>query len=166
MQINQATLDWVAKIRPHWVRCNGNVHGDSKFWNECIHGVSHDTWLELVKSYRSIVQDHNWVSSAYPKLDEDMYEVFWRASWHDEESGAISERPGIRAEVTIPHNKEGYNKPVFRAVMAFKDLLGQVTGQPFIDYTKPKTVKRNKPTQAEVLAKYEELGRVINELFE
>lgn len=160
MHINQTTLDWVESIRPHWTRTQGNIHGDTKFWNQCIHGVTHDTWLEIVAAYKEVTQHHNWISSVHPKLDEDMYEVFWRASWHD------TGEETTRVHMTIPHNKEGYNKPVFRAVMAFKDVVGELTGRPFTDLSKPKSLRKNKPSRAEVMAKYEELGRVINDLFE
>lgn len=159
--INTKTQAWVATIRPHWARCLGNIHNDSKFWNECIHKVSDDTWQAIVDSYKSTIALHNWISSAYPKLDEDMYELEWRLRDHtDPETGDIH-----RVHITKPYDKTGYNRPIFRAVMAFKDVVGELVGDPFKDYSKPKSIRRNKPTQAEVMAKYEELGRVLQELY-
>lgn len=162
MHINQTTLNWVESIRPHWTRTQGNIHADTKFWNDCIHGVSNNTWKEIVLAYKDIIQSHDWLSRVHPKLDEDMYELAWRLQEHvHPETGDTVQLP-----ITIPHNKEGYNKPVFRAVMAFKDVVGELVGKPFVSGSRPKSLRKNKPTRSEVMAKYEELGRVLNQLFE
>ncbi len=140
---------WVDSMRPHWSRCLGNVHNDTKFWNECIHSLSDKHWHTVIDFYA----EHRTpdVDRKYTYLNEDLF--------------VIAKRLDTGEKITIPFNKTGYNKPVFRATMAIKDIACKISGRPMLDQ-EIKPVKKSRPSREEVLAKYEELGRVIDSLFE
>jgi aminoglycoside phosphotransferase (APT) family kinase protein len=141
---------WVNTMRPHWIRCQGNIHNDPKFWNECIHSRD-DIWGAVIDFYCE-VRGNPDVDRKHPHLVEDL--------------ATIDQRQTRGERITIPYNKQGYNKPVFRATMAIKDVFCELTGQPMQDHLAEPKPKRRKPTHEEILAKHEELGRMLKDLFE
>lgn len=141
---------WINTMRPHWIRCQGNIHNDPKFWNECIHSRD-DVWGAVVDFYCT-AREHPDTDHRHPHLNSDL--------------GTIAQRMDAGERITIPYNKTGYNKPVFRATMAIKDIYCRLTDQPMQDHLPEARVKRAKPTRDEVLAQYAKLGQMIDELFE
>lgn len=141
---------WVATMRPHWIRCQGNIHNDPKFWNECIHSRD-DIWVTAIDFYCDVRTDPD-VDRKHPHLNEDL--------------GTIAQRIDAGQRITIPYNKTGHNKPVFRATMALKDILCRLTGEPMQDHLVAPKPKRARPTRDEVMAQYAKLGQMIDELFE
>jgi hypothetical protein len=134
---------WVNTMRPHWIRCQGNIHNDPKFWNECIHSRD-DIWGAVIDFYCE-VRGNPDVDRKHPHLVEDL--------------ATIDQRQTRGERITIPYNKQGYNKPVFRATMAIKDVFCELTGEPMQDHLAEPKPKRRKP-------KHEELGRMLKDLFE
>lgn len=148
---------WVATMRPHWIRCQGNIHNDPKFWNECIHSRD-DIWHDALDFYCEARHDID-VDRLHPHLNWDL--------------GTIMERIEQGQRITIPYNKQGYNKPVFRATMALKDILCKLTGEPMQDHLSAREIlvnqlvpKRKRPSRDEVMAQYAKLGQMIDDLFE
>ena len=146
--------DWVNTMRPHWIRCQGNIHNDPKFWKECIHSRD-DIWTEAINFYCE-VRGMTDVDRKHPHLANDL--------------GIIDQRLELGQPITIPYNKTGHNKPVFRATMAIKDVYCSLTGQPMQDHLDAVAPvlkrKQARATQAEVLAHYEQLGVLLKDLFE
>jgi hypothetical protein len=144
--------DWVNTMRPHWIRCQGNIHNDPKFWNECIHSRD-DIWGSVIDFYCD-VRGATWIDRKHPHLAGDL--------------ATIDQRQETGQRITIPYNKTGHNKVVFRATMAIKDVLCELTGEPMQDHLVwvKETVKKTKPTQAEVMAQWAKTQTMIESLFD
>jgi len=142
--------DWVNTMRPHWIRCQGNIHNDPKFWNECIHSRD-DIWGSVIDYYCE-VRGNVWVDRKHPHLAGDL--------------AVIDQRQERGERITIPYNKTGHNKAVFRATMAIKDVLCELTGEPMQDHLAQVKPKKVKPTQAEVMAQWAKTQSMIEDLFE
>lgn len=138
---------WVDSMRPHWTRCTGNVHNDQKFWRECIHDQSRDLWMAVIEFYHDVRDEE--IERRFPYLMEDLW--------------TIAQRLDRNEPVTIPYNKQGHNKPVFRATMAIKDIIGKITGSSLDDITRQ---RRPKPTRKEIMAEFDALKARVDELFE
>jgi len=146
--INPAIESWIDTMRPHWLRCAGNIHNDMKFWNECIHDLTPDFWVMIIECYHDLRGET--IDRRYSYLNEDLF--------------VIAQRLTKGEPVTIFMNKKGYNKPVFRAVMAMKDIVCNHIGKPMLDQEVQK--KRRRPTHEEILRDYEALGAKLKDLFE
>lgn len=142
--------DWVNTMRPHWIRCQGNIHNDPKFWGECIH-TRDDIWGPAIDFYCEVRGNHD-VDRKHPYLAQDL--------------AIIDQRQEQGQPITKPYNKEGYNKPVFRATMALKDVLCSITGEPMQDHLAQAKPKKVKPTQAEVMAQLAKTQEMIQSLFD
>lgn len=140
---------WIDSMRPHWIRTDGDVHNDSRFWKECIHSVPAETWYAWDRMQFAMSRSHPRILSRYTYLSEDTAEIISR----DQDN----------KHITRPYDKTGYNKPVFRAALAIKDVIAELTERPF--QTKQVT-KKVKPSKEQVLAKFDDLRKTIEELFE
>lgn len=144
--------NWVNSMRPHWVRCEGNVHNDPKFWRDCIHKTPNETWAAVIEVYYWIATSHTHYDKIHPHLRADLHEVKVRLD-NDQ-------------RITIPYNREGYNKPVFRSVMAIKDIVADITERPFATTLALPVKKKTKPTKAEVMEQWAKTQTMIESLFE
>ena len=145
--------DWVNSMRPHWTHLNGDVHNDKDFWNLCIHSVKPEVWTAWCELYGD--------------LKESRPAAFARHSYIYEDSVVINTRLDKGEPMSKPYNKTGYNKPIFRAAMAIKDIIAEITERPFVTKVEPpKPAKRTKPTQAEVMAQFARMESMMKDLFE
>lgn len=144
--------DWVNSMRPHWVYLNGDVHNDKEFWSQCIHSVKPAVWMAWCNIYGELNQSHPEYFRKHTYIYEDTVTIATRL----EQGQAISK----------PYNKTGYNKAVFRAAMAVKDIIAEITERAFTTKAVEPTTKKAKPTYAEILAHYEQGQAMLRELFE
>lgn len=145
---------WVNSMRPHWTHLKGDVHNDKDFWAQCIHSVKPTVWTAWCEIYGDL-------NSSQP-------DIFKRHSYIYEDSVVINTRLDKGEPMSKPYNKTGYNKPIFRAAMAIKDIIADITQRPFCTTTAPAPVptKRVKPTQAEVMMQWAKTKAMMDELFE
>lgn len=143
---------WVNSMRPHWKHLDGDVFNDTTFWNMCIHSVKPETWTA-------------WCN-VYNELDQFNPEYFARYTYIYEDTVVIASRLSKGEAMTKPFNKTGYNKPVFRATMAIKDIIAEITERPFETKAIKVTQTKQKLTAEEKLAKCEHLYQQMKELFE
>lgn len=144
--------DWVNTMRPHWTHLNGDVHNDKDFWNMCIHSVKPEVWTAWCQLYGELNQSHPQYFRKHTHIYEDTVVVATRL----DKGEAMSK----------PYNKTGYNKPVFRAAMAIKDIIAEISERPFTTKTVVAPAKKVKPTQAEVMAQFAKVEAMIQDLFE
>lgn len=142
----QAVQAWTETMRPHWIRCAGDVFNDKDFWHECIHAVKPQTWLDWCELYGKLQDQWPSVLSKYTYVYEDTCE--------------LAKRMSQNKRTTIPYNKTGYNKPVFRLAMAIKDIIGDITHTPL--GVRAKT----KPSKQEIMDQLEKVEQMVLELFE
>ena len=146
---------WVNAIRPHWIRCAGNLHNDPKFWRECIHNTTPQMWQDIIDVFNYIDQATD-LAKRHTYITGDLLE--------------IQNRINTNKKITIPYNREGYNKPVFRATMAFKDIIAQATDRPFTKVV-PGPVQTATASQAKIdkqalaMKKWEQARDAIDALF-
>ena len=143
--------NWVNTMRPHWRHLNGDVHNDKDFWVQCIHTVKPEVWSA-------------WVS-IFHTLEESCPTAFAGHSYIGDDTEAIYVRTCGTKRMTIPYNKTGYNKPVFRAAMAIKDIIAEITERPF-ETLPVAIVTKKRPSKDEVMAEFERLQSMVNDLFE
>ena len=143
---------WVNTMRPHWTHLDGNVHNDKDFWQQCIHSVRPEVW-------------HAW-TRIFHTLEESFPTAFATHTYIADDTETIHVRNCGNKRMTIPYNKTGYNKPIFRAAMAIKDIIAEITERPFTVKTPQIVTKKAKPTQAEVMAEFAKLQVMIQDLFE
>jgi len=144
--------NWVNTMRPHWRHLNGNVFNDKDFWAQCIHSVKPEVWTAWCELYGDLKQ-------AQP-------EAFRRHSYVYEDTATIAIRLDKGQPMTKPYNKTGYNKPIFRGAMAIKDIMAEISGNPFTTtQTVVKTAKRVKPTAEEVMAQWAKTDAMMRDLF-
>ena len=142
---------WVNTMRPHWRHLNGNVHNDKDFWHMCIHSVKPQVWTAWCQIYGDLKQTD--------------LTAFNRHTYIYEDTVVMATRLDKGEPMTKPYNKTGYNKQIFRAAMAIKDIMADLTEQPF-EVAAPPVTKRTKPTKAEVMAQWAKTQAMIEELFE
>jgi len=143
---------WVNSMRPHWVYLKGDVHNDKDFWNMCIHSVKPAVWTAWCQVYGELNQSHP--------------EYFRKHSYIYEDTVAIATRLDKGEPMSKPYNKTGYKKTIFRAAMAIKDIIAEITERPFITHEQPVVEKRAKPTKAEVLEQLAKVQQMVEDLFE
>jgi hypothetical protein len=146
----EAVNAWVNTMRPHWAHLNGDVHNDKEFWHQCIHTVKPDTFIAWCKIYNT--------------LSTSQAQYFRKHSHIYEDTITIAGRIDDGKALTKPYDKTGYNKPVFRAAMAIKDIIAEVTERPFA--TKVEPPKPKKPTKQEVLEQWTKTKGMIDSLFD
>lgn len=145
--------DWVNSMRPHWKHLNGNVHNDSDFWAQCIHSVKPEVWTAWCQLYGD--------------LNSSATGAFRRHSHIYEDTVEIATRLDKGQAITKPYNKTGYNKPIFRASMAIKDIIAEITERPFeTKQVEIVTKKKTKPTKEQVLVEFAKMQAMIEDLFE
>lgn len=144
--------NWVNSMRPHWTHLKGDVHNDKDFWNLCIHSVKADVWTAWCEIYGD--------------LNQSQPHLFKRHSYIYEDSVIINTRLDQGQPMSKPYNKTGYNKSVFRAAMAIKDIVADVTERPFLTSAALPVVKRVKPTAAEVQLQWAKTKAMMDQLFE
>lgn len=142
---------WVNSMRPHWRYLNGDVFNDKDFWQQCIHSVPAGTWTAWCEIYGD--------------LREGAPGAFARHTHIYEDSVVLNTRIDQGQAISKPYNKTGYNKPVFRAAMAIKDIVADITDRPFLTKQAEIATKRVKPTQEEVLAHFAKSHEMLKELF-
>lgn len=143
-----ATLEqWVNSMRPHWAYLNGDVHGDKDFWTQCIHSVKPATWIAWCNIYGELNQSHP--------------EYFRKHSYIYEDTVTIANRIEQGQAISKPFNKTGYNKPAFRAAMAIKDIVAEITERPFTTKPIEPVKKKAKLTKDEFLAKMQEIAEEL-----
>jgi hypothetical protein len=143
--------NWVNSMRPHWAHLNGDVHNDKDFWQQCIHTVRPEVWAAWTNLFHT--------------LEESMPGAFVGHTYIADDTEEIHVRICGNKRMTIPYNKTGYNKPIFRATMAIKDIIAEITERPFI-IKAPEPVKPHKPTKQQVLAQLDIARIMIEELFD
>lgn len=144
--------NWVNSMRPHWVYLKGDVYNDKDFWGQCIHAVKPEVWTAWCQIYGQLNQSHP--------------NYFRKHSYIYEDTVTIATRLDKGEAMTKPYNKTGYNKPIFRAAMAIKDIIAEITERPFITHEQPVVEKRAKPTKAEVLEQIAKVQQMVEDLFE
>ena len=145
--------NWVNSMRPHWRHLNGDVHNDKDFWQQCIHSVKGEVWSA-------------WCD-LYGDLKDSQPDAFRTHSYIYDDTVTIAQRLDKGQAMSKPYNKTGYNKPIFRAAMAIKDIMADITDRPFettVVWTKERV--KTKPTKAEVMAQFEKTQAMMRELFE
>jgi len=143
---------WVNTMRPHWTHLNGDVHNDKDFWGMCIHSVKPEVWTAWCQVYAELKQSHPQYFRKHTHIYEDTVEIATRL----DKDQAISK----------PYNKTGYNKPIFRAAMAIKDIVAEITERPFTTKAVPAKTKKTKPTREEVMAEFAKMQTMIEDLFD
>jgi hypothetical protein len=138
----QLVQDWINSMQPHWQRCAGNVHNDSRFWRDCIHSVKPQTWVAWIQISQDLFAQQPDLNHKFPYLGEDTF--------------VIAERLVADQPITKPYNREGYNRPVFRAAMAIKDIYAP----------KPTRAKPTKPSKAEILEDIDRIRARVESLFD
>lgn len=147
-----ATLEqWINSMRPHWAYLNGDVFNDKDFWSQCIHSVKPETWIAWCNIYGELNQSHP--------------EYFRKHSYIYEDTVTVATRIDKGQAISKPYNKTGYNKPAFRAAMAIKDIVAEITERPFATTVNEPVKKKSKPTVADILAHYEQGQAMLKELF-
>jgi hypothetical protein len=144
--------NWVNTMRPHWAHLKGDVHNDKDFWAHCIHSIKADVWTAWCHLYGELNQSHPG--------------YFRKHSYIYEDTVTIATRIDKGEAITKPYNKTGYNKPAFRAAMAIKDIIAEITERPFITVETPQPQKKAKPTPQEVQAQFDKAQAMLKELFE
>jgi hypothetical protein len=145
--------NWVNTMRPHWRHLNGDVFNDKDFWAQCIHSVGPDVWTA-------------WCE-LYGELRQSQMDVFRRHTYVYEDTVVIATRLDKGEPMTKPYNKTGYNKPIFRGAMAIKDIIAEISDNPFTTTQNVvKTTKRVKPTKEEVLAQWAKTDAMLRDLFD
>lgn len=157
----QQVIDWIETMRAHWLRCQGNIHGDKMFWQECLHGAPQEAWMAWAHCHDAIMHQDVRFNQKYPYLDQDIWTVIDRLA-----KGEPITRPWNRAGA---HVVKAYNRPVFRAAMAIKDIIADITGRPF----ESAPAQGRKPTKAslqqhfdKIQAEFEVMQAKIDELFD
>ena len=143
--------NWVNSMRPHWTHLDGNVFNDKDFWAQCIHSVKPEVW--------------NAWTNLFHTLEESMPGAFARHTYIGDDTEEIHVRLCGNKRMTIPYNKTGYNKPIFRAAMAIKDIIAEITEHPFITKAPVVVAKKVKPTKEEVLAQWAKTDAMLRDLF-
>jgi hypothetical protein len=108
---------------------------------------------------------HAW-TRIFHTLEESFPTAFATHTYIADDTETIHVRNCGNKRMTIPYNKTGYNKPIFRAAMAIKDIIAEITERPFTVKTPQIVTKKAKPTQAEVMAEFAKLQVMIQDLFE
>lgn len=144
--------DWVNTMRPHWRHLDGDVFNDKDFWQQCIHSVRPEVWCA-------------W-TSIFHTLEESFPTAFATHTYIGDDTEIIYNRTCGDKRMTIPYNKTGYNKPIFRAAMAIKDIIAEITERPFAVRTPAIVTKKTRPTQEQVMTEFAKLQVMINDLFE
>ena len=144
-------IPWTDHVRKHWVRLNGDLNNDTRFWGECLHS-NFEVVVEAWEAWFPENYHTDW-DRLYPSWAVDTAEMLNRVN---------SGRP-----LTIPMNKKGYNRQTFKLAMIIKDIIGKHTGQPFtVPGKTPKPVKRKaKPTHAEVMEQWAKTDAILKEFF-
>lgn len=143
---------WVNSMRPHWRYLNGDVFNDKDFWQQCIHSVPAGTWQAWCEIYGD--------------LREGAPSVFARHTYIYEDSVVLNTRLDKGQAISKPYNKTGYNKPIFRAAMAIKDIIADITDRPFETKAPEIVTKKTRPTQEQVLAEFAKLQVMVEDLFD
>jgi len=144
--------NWVNTMRPHWRHLSGDVHNDKEFWAQCIHSVKPEVWQAWCELYGELNQSH----SQYFRKHSHIYE----------DTVVLATRLDMGEPMTKPYNKTGYNKPIFRGAMAIKDIMAEISERPFEIKPAESVTKKVKPSKEQVLAKFDDLRKTIEELFE
>lgn len=143
---------WVNTMRPHWAYLNGDVFNDKDFWQQCIHSVRPEVWAAWTKIFHTLEESFPSAFATHTYIGDDTEEIHVRSCGNK--------------RMTIPYNKTGYNKPIFRGAMAIKDIIAEITERPFTTKQVEIVTKKQKPTVAEVLAHYEKSHAMMRELFD
>lgn len=155
----QQVIDWIESWRAHWLRCEGNIHGDKMFWQECLHGAPQTAWMAWAHCHDAIMHQDVRFNQKYPYLDQDIWIVIDRLA-----KGEPITRPWNRAGA---HVVKAYNRPVFRAAMAIKDIIADITGQPFATTTGSKPNKINMHQSLDkIQAELDQMRAQVDELFD
>lgn len=144
--------NWVNSMRPHWTHLKGDVHNDKDFWAQCIHSVKPEVWTA-------------WCE-LYGELKQNQQDLFRRHSYIYEDTVEIATRLDKGQPMTKPYNKTGYNKPIFRGSMAIKDIIADISGNPFTTGVTAPPKKKVRPTKEEVMAQWAKTQSMIEDLFE
>jgi hypothetical protein len=143
---------WVNTMRPHWRHLKGDVFNDKAFWSQCIHSVKPcvwSAWCEL-----------------YGELKQSQQDVFRRHSYVYEDTVVIATRLDKGEPMTKPYNKTGYNKPIFRGAMAIKDIMADISDNPFTTAVVAPPKKKVKPTKEEVMTQWAKTDAMLRDLFD
>jgi hypothetical protein len=152
MTDEELVRDWTETLREHWERCDGLVGTDHKFWEDCLHKVSVDTYQAILNVCAGKIAGKPWYAKKYPFLYDDMRVI---------DSRVLTYEP-----VTKRNNPNQYNRQVYRGLMAFKDMIGEETGRPFPQHGAPApVVKKRRPTRDEILAQADKLSVMVKDLF-
>jgi hypothetical protein len=143
---------WVNTMRPHWRHLNGNVFNDKDFWQQCIHSVPPQTWQAWCEIY-------NDLRAGAPS-------AFARHTYIHEDTVEVAKRIDLDKAITKPYDKTGRNKPMFRAAMAIKDIIADISERPFETKEQQPAAKRTRPTQEQVLAEFAKLQVMVEDLFD
>jgi hypothetical protein len=143
---------WVNTMRPHWRHLNGNVHNDTDFWDQCIHSVPASTWTAWCEIYGDLKAGAPQSFDRHTHIYEDTVEV--------------AKRIDLGKAITKPYDKTGRNKIVFRATMAIKDIIADISDCPFETKAAQIITKKAKPSQAEIQAQFNKMQSMLNDLFD
>lgn len=119
-------LDWVDAINAHWKRLEGILENDKQFWNEVYHSKTRTHWKDFVDVAREL------------QIQPEFAEYFEQFEDFNNKLDKIEERLKTREPVIIKWQKE-YNKPVFKAVMDFKDIINNINQTPTVHFKKTVT---------------------------
>jgi hypothetical protein len=78
----------------------------------------------------------------------------------------VAKRIDLDKAITKPYDKTGRNKPMFRAAMAIKDIIAEISERPFETKAEQSATKRTRPTQEQVLAEFAKLQEMVEDLFD
>ena len=117
-------FDWVKTINKHWDRLAGILENDKHFWNEVFHEHPKSHWADLVEVCEILQQE------------AEIAEYFEQFDNFNRNLDIIKKRLDTRLPVVKQWPKEGYNIPIFKAAMDFKDIINNILGTPTKEYNK------------------------------
>jgi hypothetical protein len=118
-------LDWVKEINEHWNRCGGILNNDKHFWNGVYHSKNKNHWADFVEVAREL------------QLDPECAEYFAQSPSFNKGLREVESRLNSGMPVIKKWAKEGYNVPVHKCVMDFKDIINAISGNPTKQFNKP-----------------------------
>lgn len=143
---------WVNSMRPHWRHLNGNVFNDTDFWAQCIHSVPAATWTAWCEIYGD--------------LKAGAPQAFARHTYIYEDTVEVAKRIDKGQAITKPYDKTGRNKPVFRAAMAIKDIIADISDCPFETKQDTTPASKAKLTKEQAHAEWLKARAILDSLFD
>jgi hypothetical protein len=113
----QSLVDQVNLINRHFERCDGVVHGDTNFWNECYHNpdITNDVMYDWIQAIRGLYAIDSNIATRHQMGILDDLEAYLNKNWG---------KPRC-FDKGIGRNR---HQPAFRPLMEMKDIINKAMG--------------------------------------